>query len=243
MTSPYDPRFYEAVREGARRSAECIVPLVLDLVAPASVVDIGCGDGTWLAAFAARGIVDYLGLDGDYVDLKTLAIPRERFAATDLTMPLTLGRSFDLAVSLEVAEHLPPERAEAFVASLCAAAPAVLFSAAVPHQGGRDHRNERWPEYWAGLFAARGYLAADAIRDRIWDEPAVDWWYAQNTIVYARSETLAARPDLRVAAARTDAARLTRIHPRNYERIGELIAEKERRRNRFIRRVGRFLRG
>jgi len=243
VTSPYDPRFFDALRDGVRRSAERIVPLVLELLAPVSIVDIGCGDGTWLSVFAGAGIGDYLGLDGDYVDPATLAIPRDRFAASDLTIPVTLGRRFDLALSLEVAEHLPPERAEGFVASLCAAAPAVVFSAAVPHQGGRDHRNERWPEYWAELFGARGYLAADAIRDRIWDDPAVDWWYAQNTIVYADRETLTRRPDLRVAAARTDPRRLTRIHPRNYARIGELLAEKARRRQRFMRRIGRFLRG
>ena len=241
--SRYDAAFFDAVREGAARSAARIVPLVMDLVAPRSVLDVGCGDGTWLAAFARAGVADYVGVDGvDPADVP-LAIPRERLVVRDLTRPIDLGRAFDLAISLEVAEHLPPAAADAFVASLAAHAPVVLFSCAVPFQTGVGHVNEQWPEYWAERFAAHGFLPADAVRPVVWDDPEVTWWYAQNAILYARQDWAAARPRVREAVAATDRGRLARVHPANYARIGELLAERERRRGRLTRRIGRFLRG
>src|SRR5688572_26586138 len=103
----YTVRFYEERREGARRSARAIVPIVLDLLRPRSLVDIGGGEGTWLAVFREHGVEDVLGVDGPWVDRSRLEIPAGRFREADLTQPIRLDREFDLTVSLEVAEHLP----------------------------------------------------------------------------------------------------------------------------------------
>ena len=238
----YTRAFYETIQGGSRRSAEEMVPLLLELVKPRSVVDVGCGDGTWLSVVAAHGIADVLGIDGAYVDRSRLAIDRARFVEKDLALPFTIDRTFDLALSLEVGEHLPESAADGFVGSIARLAPVAVFSAAVPHQTGNHHVNERWPEYWAEAFARHGFAAADAIRPRLWDRSGVEWWYAQNTIVYAREGALSKLPELASAAAATDPRHLTRIHPRNYARIGELLAEKERRRNRLTRRIGRLFR-
>src|SRR5436190_19968909 len=100
----YDATFYAEQADGSLRSARAVVPLVMELVRPASVLDVGCGLGTWLAAFAEAGVADFLGMDGDYVDRAKLKIPAERFRAADLTNPPSPGRTFDLAVCLEVAE-------------------------------------------------------------------------------------------------------------------------------------------
>src|SRR5262249_43878340 len=151
-------------RGGARASAEIIAPLVLQLLPVRSVVDVGCGDGNWSAAFHELGVQEILGIDGEYVRKEVLQIPVEWFQPTDLSKPFRLNRSFDLAICLEVAEHLPPEGALAFVESLTASAPAVLFSAAIPYQGGDNHINERWQDEWVSLFKQRGYLAIDAFR-------------------------------------------------------------------------------
>ena len=214
MESGYDPAFFADQADKARRSAGVIVPLVLDLVTPASVVDLGCGSGSWLAEFERRGVADYLGVDGDWVPPELLEIPRERFRAARLDRPLELGRRFDLAVSLEVAEHLPELAARTLVRSAAALAPCVLFSAAVPHQGGLHHVNEQWPEYWAGLFAEHGYLVIDAIRPRIWTTPDVAYWYRQNTFIYALPEVVAAHPSLASARDRTNDSMLSIVHPR-----------------------------
>jgi SAM-dependent methyltransferase len=182
----YNEEFFRALREGALRSAGQIVPLMLELIQPRSVIDVGCGTGTWLATFARYGVADYLGVDA-FTPTGLLEIPRDRFVEADLTQPLVLGRSFDLAISLETAEHLPEVAAERFVESLTRLAPVVMFSAAIPGQGGTGHLNEQWPGYWSRIFADRGFEPADVLRPRIWDNEQVEVWYAQNTILYVEN--------------------------------------------------------
>lgn len=210
----YPEEFYEDHIAKARSSAEKIVPLVMELVGPSSVVDLGCSVGTWLATFARHGIEDYVGVDGDWVPRALLQIPSDRFVEARLDRPFRLDRRFDLAMSLEVAEHLPEHAARRFVESAVRLAPCVLFSAAIPHQGGLHHLNEQWPDYWAALFAAHGYAVVDSIRSRIWSTEGVDYWYKQNTLIYASEEILAARPLLARDRDATRESMLSLVHPR-----------------------------
>ena len=112
----------------------------------------------------------------------------DRFVAHDLTRPLpdaVLYERHDLALSLEVAEHLPEARAASFVGELCELAPVVVFSAAVPGQGGTGHVNEQWAEYWARLFERNGFHVSAALRWRFWNNSSVENWYRQNILVAA----------------------------------------------------------
>jgi hypothetical protein len=105
-------------------------------------------------------------------------------------------------MSLEVAEHLPPDRSNSFIAELTALAPVALFSAAIPQQGGTDHINERWQSYWAGLFKKRGFSPLDVIRPAVWENDAVERWYRQNTsYIAATTQSL-----IKVAMCRTKAS-------------------------------------
>jgi SAM-dependent methyltransferase len=216
LMRPYTPQFFDSFTDASQRSAGEIVPIILELVGPRRVVDVGCGVGTWLAVFSACGVEAIQGIDGAYVDEKALLIPRERFIAHDLRQPLHLNEQFDLVVSLEVAEHLPPECAEAFVDSLVRLGPVVMFSAAIPYQGGNNHLNEQWQDYWAGLFQQRDYLPIDCIRRRVWQNSRVDYWYAQNTLVYARRDYLTQHPTLRREFENTNPLQLSVVHPRLY---------------------------
>lgn len=218
MTPPYTPAFFQAISDGSTRSARAVVPLLMSLVRPTSVVDVGCGWGKWLTVFREAGVKDVLGIDGPYVDPARTDLAANEFIPHDLTQPLTVKRRFDLAVSLEVAEHLPPEAADGFVSLLASLAPVVAFSAAIPGQGGTGHRNERWPDYWARKFAARGLLAVDAIRPAIWSHPDVEWWYAQNLLVFAAPHEIVIRPPLTRALADTHLHRLNLVHPRCFRR-------------------------
>jgi SAM-dependent methyltransferase len=213
MNTKYTRDFYRIVQAGSERSAAEIVPLVLSLTGATSVVDVGCGDGQWLKTFKANGISDLLGVDGPWVDPS--AFTPGQFVSADLARPLELDRRFDLAVCLEVAEHLIADSAPTLVASLARMAPVVMFSAAIPRQGGIDHLNEQWPEYWARLFDQHGFRPVDAIRPRVWNS-AVETWYAQNTIIYVDRDHLSRCPELEAAAARTDPAQLSVVHPRHY---------------------------
>jgi SAM-dependent methyltransferase len=203
------PGYFRYQAAGSQASAAVILPLVQKLLPVKSVVDVGCGTGTWLAEAAKLGISDYLGIDGDYVDRTQLAIPEDKFIICDLahvgagifppdakkhhayhnlihvgakTAPLQ--RRFDLALCLEVAEHLPEASARTIVATLTALSPVVLFSAAIPGQGGPGHVNEQWPAYWAKHFAKHHYGCRDVLRPQIWADSRVEWWYRQNILIF-----------------------------------------------------------
>jgi SAM-dependent methyltransferase len=221
----YTTSFYEEIRDGSRRSAEAIVPLVLQLLTVHSVVDVGCGDGTWLAVFRKLGVEDILGLDGEYIDQTLLQVPSESFKVADLTRPFGLKRTFDLAISLEVGEHLPEESATAFVESLTKLAPLVLFSAAIPGQGGNHHINEQWPDKWAELFREHDYVPVDFIRKRIWKSDAVAFWYVQNTLLFARLDAVKSSSLLKAEFEVTNANQLSLVHPRQYAHLQERLAE------------------
>lgn len=180
----YNSKFYREL-EQTRDSAREILSIVLDVLKPASMVDVGCGTGQWLAVAIEMGLSDVLGVDGEWALKSELAIPREKFLVRNLQKPLELGRRFDLAISLEVGEHLLLENARIFVQGLCQAAETVLFSAAIPGQGGRHHVNEQWPAYWAKLFEESGYHCYDVIRPKVWNNPRVLWYYAQNCLLFA----------------------------------------------------------
>lgn len=209
----YTDAFYAELDNTALPSGRRIVPLLLDLVPAKSAVDVGCGNGAWLAVLKEHGVADLLGLDGAHMNRRHLRIAEREFCTTRLDQPLSVARRFDLALCLEVAEHLPPERAPGLVRELCALAPVVLFSAAVPGQGGVGHRNEQWPDYWCRLFEAEGFEALDVIRLRVWDDPAVTWWYAQNLLLFANERALSENPKLAKARACAPARPLSLVHP------------------------------
>ncbi len=181
----YDAAFYDTIRAGSIASAAVVVPIVVDLLAPRTVLDVGCGEGWWGHTFATHAGCDVLGVDGAYVPGSPL---KGRFVAMDLAHEsfAPIAR-VDLAVALEVAEHLPPERADGFIADLAAVAPLVLFSAAIPGQGGTGHVNEQWPGYWVEKFRAHGMAVSGALRWRIWGDERVENWYRQNLLVAARA--------------------------------------------------------
>ncbi len=213
MNETYTSEFFAWGVDRTRSSAEAIVPVVMQRVSPRSVVDFGCGLGVWLETFALHGVDDYVGVDGPWVPREALHFRHERFVPARLDRPLDLGRQFELAVALEVAEHLPEHRAKGFVRNVIEHAPCVLFSAAIPHQGGTDHINEQWPDYWAERFAAHGYAVVDGIRPLIWSNPEVLPFYRQNVVMFATPEFIAARPLLARDRERTVDGQLSLVHP------------------------------
>ena len=170
----YDEIFYDNQEKGSFISASIVVPLVMSIVNPRSVIDVGCGLGTWLSVFNELGVDNILGLDGDWVDEKRLHIPKNKFKSIDLEKPININRKFDLAVSLEVGEHISKENSENYIKYLINKAPVILFSAAVPFQGGTNHINEQWPEYWIKIFKKNNYEVIDCLRAKIWGEKRIE---------------------------------------------------------------------
>jgi hypothetical protein len=181
------------------------------------VVDVGSGVGTWLSVVLEQCVEDALGIDGSYVNRDALLIPAGRFLPHDVSTSLDLGRRFDLAMSLEVAEHLPPDRSEAFVALLAGLSDLVLFSAAIPGQGCVGHINERWQSFWRDLFAARRYAPVDVLRHQLWNDQEVEAYYRQNMVLYVSKEVLGVREDLRRAIESSRGCPFDVVHPLCFE--------------------------
>jgi len=215
MPEEYDQAFYH--NTSAAGSAAVIVPHLLALTGCRSVVDVGCGDGTWLRTFLDHGVEEVLGVDGDYVDHAWLKIPADRFRSHDLSTPLDFDRTYDLAMCLEVAEHLSPERADSTIEMLCALAPVVYFSGAIPHQGGTCHINEQWQTRWVEKFEARGFAAIDCIRPLVWNREDVQFWYCQNSALFVRRDIVEKDEALRRELERTNPAYWNLVHPRLFE--------------------------
>jgi len=204
--------------------AEAALPVMLRTVPASSLLDVGCGTGTWLRAVAAQGITDFLGVDGVALDDRQLLIPSSQYQCHDLTKPLHLGRQFDLVLCLEVAEHLDPATAPCLVETLVNHSNQVFFSAASPGQPGQHHVNCQWPAYWQGLFNARGYLCEDAIRWQLWDDSRVEPWYRQNLFL-ARKDSKNAGQEPRLSPV---------IHPEmlpHFEAARAEIASKQHQSN------------
>ncbi len=189
--TPYDDAFFNNQETLSAQSAQIIVPLVVTLLNPKSVIDIGCGRGTWLRAFQESGVTAIRGLDGNWVDTAQILVDPTCFTQTDLSRPFQITGSYDLAVCLEVGEHIPQRHSRQLVRALTAASSTILWSAAIPGQGGVNHINEQWPTYWQSLFAQRGYHRLDPIRRLVWQDERVAWWYRQNILVYASEATIA----------------------------------------------------
>jgi SAM-dependent methyltransferase len=212
---PYDQGFFDEQRLQAHRSAREIVPIIVDLIQPRSVIDVGCGGGAWLSIFKEHRVREVLGIDGAWAECNTELSPDE-FVSYDLTQSIQLNRTFDLVVCLEVAEHLPEPSAQVFVRSLVRLGPVVLFSAAIPLQGGTLHVNEQWPEYWARFFQEHDYVTLDCLRWQIWNNRQVDWWYAQNALLFADRAYIESHPQLSGIQQTGTPDGLRLVHPSNY---------------------------
>jgi SAM-dependent methyltransferase len=183
----YSRKYYNRMKANSGMSAAVVVPALIARENPRSVVDVGCGIGTWLAEFTKAGIDDVLGIDGPWVPQDLLRIPAARFLVHDLREPLRIGRTFDLVVCLEVAEHLPVTAAEVLVHGLTQLGNVVLFSAAPPGQGGECHVNERPTEWWARLFVNRGFQLSIHFGQQFKGKSNVAWWYSRNMVFFTRT--------------------------------------------------------
>jgi SAM-dependent methyltransferase len=214
--SPYSAQWYRSELENSLHGARAIVPLLMEMFHPTSVIDVGCGTGAWLSVFRDQGVKVLQGLDGEWVLQDQLLIPREDFKPADLTKKFEADKHYDLAMSLEVAEHLPASAAENLVYSLTRLAPVIVFSAAVPGQGGNTHVNEQWPGYWAALFEKYSYEVVDCIRPRIWHREEVAACYLQNTLLYISNRAFELYPWLRDARKQTENRPLSVVHPKMF---------------------------
>jgi hypothetical protein len=209
------------------RGMEKILSFVQDIVPFRSAVDFGTAEGAWLVAARQLGATEILGYDLPGTPLDRLKIPVRCFVERDLSLPITPDRSFDIAISTEVAEHVDPDRVAVFIANVAAASDLVLFSAALPYQGGIGHQNELWAEYWAKRFQDHGFACFDILRPHFWHDGSIRSYYRQNIFLYARG---APAIELENQGFKPTARPLSLVHPEQYlKAIGRALPPELRR--------------
>ena len=212
-----------------------IIPILLNLFHPNCIVDFGCGIGTFLNIFIKNGVSDVLGIDGTWVnqELLTANIPLNKFQTANLEMPISLEKKYDMALCLEVAEHLKESSARILVDNLTDASDLIIFSAAIPFQGGQNHINEQWPSYWQDLFDAKGYKMIDILRPILWNNQNVFFWYKQNIFVVAKEGTTSYNMAINIHHDNTNANSI--VHPELFYQKINLANQKESEINNIIK--------
>jgi SAM-dependent methyltransferase len=210
----YSHTFYAHVGKGSLSSANIILSAVARHTDFHSIVDVGCGDGSWLRA--ARELKPDLhraaGIDGPWTKRYHDGIAAD-FFYHDLSHSLPKLPAFDLAVCVEVAEHLPPSRTKELISDLTQLSDVVLFSGAIPGQSGTGHINERWAVEWYEEFKSKNFEAYDLLRPGLWTTQGVDPWYAQNIFLFARQGLQAFAALERERITGRDDWRLWLVHP------------------------------
>jgi len=196
------------------KSAEQVVPIILNKFSVNSVLDVGCGIATWLKVFK-RHDIEVIGVDKEVADKTPLFenIDKAEFIDLDISQPFNLKRKFDLLISLEVGEHIKAENAETYIKNLIDHSETIVFSAALPEQGGYLHINEQWLSYWIKIFEKYSFYCQDCIRPLIWNNVNVEWWYRQNIVVFSKKRANIIYSDI--------------IHPQNYFAKVKLLQTKQ----------------
>ena len=192
-------------------TANRVLQLVYDKMKVRSVLDVGCGRGLWLAVAGGLGAIETIGIEGPWIKSETSYIALDRILTRDLELGFDLNRTFDLVMSIEVAEHLSPAAAENFVTSLARHGDFILFSAAIPFQPGTGHINCQFPDYWARLFSEHDYQPVDFIRPAIWNDSAMHLWIRQNMLAFVSAQFLSKNSWARKVAAASRP--LSIVHP------------------------------
>ncbi len=184
----YSKEFYDLQLRGSLDSARLFLGYLFAYWTPRSVIDIGCGRGAWLTVCKELGAKHLVGLEGAWVRQEMMLDPSIEFRNANLAEVTPVCGTYDLALSLEVAEHLPPEASDQFFSTMTQASDAVVFSAAFTAQPGTNHINTRPHSFWAKKFIANGYLLFDIFRQEFWDNEKVEPWYRQNTFLYVKPD-------------------------------------------------------
>ena len=165
-------------------AAAIALPRIQEHVQPLrSVIDLGCGHGQWLSVFRDAGCA-VKGYDAKAFSPKFLS--PDEYQQLNLATPYLFRTTrADLAISLEVAEHIPDAAGRLLVGNLTGISNSVLFSAAIPGQGGWGHINEQPHKYWDDQFTALGYRIGCTFEDINFGSC---WWYQQNMRLYVRQE-------------------------------------------------------
>jgi hypothetical protein len=195
----------KGANERVQSALKCL-RLIRPFVDFESVVVFGCGVGAWLEACRQLGARNLLGFEGEWISKTETVVPRDLIRVRDLSSGvIDLQKRYTLAMTIEVAEHLPEQAADGFCESLVRASDYILFSAAIPKQGGVGHINEQPLPYWVEKFWRLRYIPIEPIRPYIARDRTILPWLRQNIVMFVNyEEAIRSREVMRFARPVSD---------------------------------------
>ncbi len=180
--------------QNGRKAAPCVIDAICQRYPfIQSAVDLGCGPGAYVEAFRRHGVA----CTGYEYSQIARQLGRDKLGVIiqpfDLNTHIVMAQA-DVAISLEVAEHIPPILGDRLVALAAQAATLVIFSAARPGQPGQGHINCQPEEYWRERFLRNGMAFCDvetqALRTQLKATlPPEIWWLRENIQVFRAQGT------------------------------------------------------
>jgi|688.fasta_scaffold450246_2 hypothetical protein len=190
--SAYNDNFYLDNRTRIK-SAEEFLSYLFKYFKPKSLVDVGCGRGAWLKVAQNLGVNNLLGIDGQWNKEKLILRNTKKckidFIYKDLNYFFKVDKKYDLAICLEVAEHLNSSSAINLIKSIINLSDTIVFSAAFNMQGGVMHINEREHSYWGQLFLKNNFIVFDIFRPNLWKKNNISFWYRQNAFLFVKKKS------------------------------------------------------
>lgn len=153
---------------------------------PDLVYDIGCGPGTYVESLLN------LGVNAHGFDIDERVDGKPYLSQFDFTKN-SVGPACDLAICLEVAEHIDEKYADTFVKNVVSTINSdgiLIWTAAVPGQGGIGHINCQPKEYWETKFLDLGMTRCpDLEQDLIVSvqQSVFMGWFVNNLIVFKKA--------------------------------------------------------
>lgn len=186
----YNNEFYDKHYEGSYQSAYIILSYIKNYLKVNSIIDFGCGAGTWCLAAKNLGVSMIYGIDSNSLSRAQSNDCTINYIQSDIGKKMPLLPKFDLTISVEVGEHISENDSDAYITNLVNASNIILFSAAVPGQEGLHHINEQPLSYWVKKFKKHHFELVDSLRGVFWNNSSVEIWYRNNIVFFAHEESV-----------------------------------------------------
>ncbi|MBW1872771.1 MAG: hypothetical protein JRJ19_11945 [Deltaproteobacteria bacterium] len=154
LAQQYDQEFFSEwgrTNSAYVSSAKTVIDVLFENFKPGRVIDLGCGCGVHSYFLRKKG-VEVVCLDG-------VQPPEEHSFVSDIHIrDLTvrfdnIWGDFDLALCLDVGEHIPKDLSGIFLENITSFCDTLLLACAPPGQGGHHHVNEQPKRYWIKRLA------------------------------------------------------------------------------------------
>jgi glycosyltransferase involved in cell wall biosynthesis len=172
---------YDQIESEEKPFADRLATWIKENINPKKVVDIGCGPGTYVYSLRDNNVNAY-GYDiDDRVDGKDYLKKLSLFEVNDKS---------DVVICLEVAEHIETSLSDSIVDSIIRNVNddgMIIWTAAIPGQGGVGHINCQTKEYWEEKFISRGFYRDCTIENNLLEyirSGPYMGWFLQNLMVF-----------------------------------------------------------